>query len=193
MTRMCGTAPLDYAITQLKKTELCVEIGTYYGGWTKHLSTKFNNVITFQTPCFEKLNNAGTTSGEFSEDGLKWKKMMQQRLPEQYREEYSFDLLANQIKDLNNVMQILHNSPPLLEFNYNFDLCTIDITRDPGELYNQYIYWKNKGNKNSILLMGIYQPREYDNFSITQKQFLDSIEYNWHFYPQDNRYILIKL
>jgi len=114
-------------------------------------------------------------------------------LPEQYHGNYNFNLLAEQIHDLNNVMQILHDSPPSINFNYTFDLCTIDITRDPAELYKQYLYWKNKGNKNSIILMGIYYPTQYDNFVMSQQDFLNKIETNWYYYEEDKRYILIEL
>jgi hypothetical protein len=190
---MCSTKPLDYAITKLKNKNLCIEVGGYYAGWTKYLASKFNSVIAFQTPDAAKLNHIGTTDGEFSEDGLKWKELMRSRVPDKYHGKYSFDFLAEQIQNLDNVMQILHNSPPTVEFNYAFDLCTIDITRDPVELCKQYNYWKNKGNKNSVILMGIYKPMPYDNFAITQDEFLEQIETNWYFYDQDPRYIIIEL
>ena len=193
MTRMCSTLPLEYAIKKLKDKNLCVEIGTYYAGWTKYLSDYFTNVITFQTPDMNKLNNVGSTDGEFSEDGLKWKQLMKQRLPEEYHNRYDFNFLTEQIQGIKNVMQILHNSPPAVSFEYQFDLCTIDITRDPEEHLKQYKYWKNKGKLGSIILMGVYDVKPYDNFSITQKDFFQKIETNWYFYEGDSRYIIIEL
>jgi hypothetical protein len=193
MARMCSLDPIEYGLSKLSNVYTAIEVGTYYGGWTGFLAQHFDQVISFQSPDTNKLNHVGVSTGEFSEEGLKWKELMKQRLPIEYQDLYSFDYLAELVSSYPNVMQILHTSPPNVSFPYTFDLCTIDISRDPKEHLKQYSYWKNKGNNNSIILMGIYQPREYDNFSITQRQFLDSIEHSWHFYPQDNRYILIEL
>lgn len=193
MTRMCGLKPLEYAINKLNNKSLCVEIGCYYAGWTKYLSTQFDSVIAFQTPKTEKLNNVGTTDGEFSEDGLKWKELMRSRLPEKYHGRYSFDLLAEQVEDLNNVMTILHHSPPIVPFSYEFDLFTYDISRDPTEQLRHYKWWRNKGKPGSVMLMGIYDVKPYDNFQITTDEFLSQIDHKWEKIPVDERYILIYL
>ena len=190
---MCSINPLDYAIERLKNKDLCIEIGCYYGGWTQHLSKKFNNVVAFQTPKSKKLNNVGTTDGEFSEEGLRWKELMRKRLPEEYQGRYSFDLLAKQIEDLNNVMTILHHSPPTVPFPYEFDLLTYDISRDPTEQLRHYNWWKNKGKKNSLILMGIYDVKPYDQFQITTEEFLSQIDHKWERISIDERYILIYL
>lgn len=193
MARMCSTKPLEHCISKLKNKHTAIEIGTYYFGWGQFLSERFDQVITLQSPESAKLNHVGSSKGEFSEDGLKWKQVMRERLPEDLHGDYSFDYLAKLIEPFPNVMQILHTSPPTIEFPFTYDLCTIDITRDPSELKKQYDYWKTKGNKDSILLMGIYAPREYDTFEFSQEDFLNSIEEDWEYYTPDPRYILIHL
>lgn len=190
---MCSLKPIEYCLNKLSSKNTAIEIGTYYAGWTDLLAQNFDQVISFQSPDANKLNHVGANTGEFSEEGLQWKQLMKQRLPEQYQEMYSFDYLAELVCDYKNVMQILHTSPPNVSFPYTFDLCTIDITRDPKEHLKQYRYWKDKGHADSVILMGIYKPKEYDTFKLTQDQFLNSIEHNWHYFPDDDRYIVIEL
>lgn len=193
MTRMCGLTPLDYVIGKSENKKMCIEVGAYYAGWTKYLSTQFENVIAFQTPRTNKLNNVGTSDGEFSEEGLKWKKIMQERLPEEYRGKYSFDLLAQEVQDLDNVMTVLHHSPPTIYFPYTYDLMTYDISRDPTEQLRHYKWWRKLANPRAIMLMGIYDVKSYDNFQVTTEEFYDSIEETWEKCPVDNRYIVIYL
>lgn len=193
MTRMCGEKPLDYAISKLQNRNTCIEVGAYYAGWTKHLAKHFDHVISFQTPKTEKLNNVGTTDGEFSEDGLPWKENMKKRLPEKYHGRYSFDLLAEEVQDLPNVMTVLHHSPPTVPFPYTFDLMTYDISRDPTEQLRHYRWWKNLGNPGAVMLMGIYDVKPYDNFEVSTEEFYDSIEHRWEKFPLDERYTVIYL
>lgn len=190
---MCSIKPIEYALEKLQNKHTAIEIGTYYFGWTEFLSNNFQQVVSLQSPNSNKLNHVGNKNGEFSEDGLKWKQVMRERLPSEYHGLYSFDYLASLVSKKENVLQLLHTSPPTVDMLYTFDLCTIDITRDPSELFKQYNYWKNKGNKNSIILMGIYEPKEYDDFKFTQQDFFNSIQHNWYYYPEDKRYILIEL
>jgi len=193
MTRMCQLDGIDHALNKLSTKKIAIELGTYYAGWTKYLAEKFDYVISFQTPKKHKLNNVGSEEGEFSEEGLRWKEIMREKLPPEHQTYYSFDYLAELIEPHDNVLQLLHHSPPTVPFNYTFDLWTYDISRDPAEQLKQYKFWRNYGKPGSVMLMGIYHPQSYDNFEMTPQEFLDQINEKWEYVPNNKRYICIYL
>lgn len=191
--RMCSLKPLEYC-RERSNHGRAVEIGTYYAGWTAWLSQNYHEVISLQTPNSKKLNHVeDTDQGEFSEGNLPWKTVMRERLPNEYHGLYDFNFLAQRVSELPNVACMLCESPPAISWTWGFDLCTIDMSRDPEENLKQYRYWSNWGNKSAIMLIGIYRPRDYDRFNITVDDLLGSIEHQWEFLPFDNRYIMVRL
>lgn len=190
MSRMCSLKPLEASIERLTVQNTAIEVGTYYAGWTRWLAEHFNQVITLQTPHSNKLNHIeDTAEGEFSEN-LPWKNIMRSRIPEQYHSKYDFNFLAEQVSDLSNTLTVLQASPPSVQLPWTWDLCTIDISRDPAEHLRQYKYWRHSANPGGSLLMGIYKPTDYDSFALTQTQFLDSITQPWSW--TDDNYIIVE-
>jgi hypothetical protein len=188
---MCSLNPIDECLQQLAHKGTAIEIGTYYAGWATYLSRHFEQVITIQTPNRNKLNHIeDTTEGEFSEQ-LPWKAIMRSRIPEQYHQRYDFNYLADQVFALDNVVTILQESPPSVHLPWTWDLCTIDISRDPAEHQLQYEYWRNSANAGAKMLMGIYKPRAYDKFDREQTAFLDNINEPWQWVAGDDNYIIV--
>ena len=185
--------PLDYCMLRCK-FGTAIEIGTYYGGWTRYLANSFENVVTFQTMQQHRLNDFAWTQHEHAGVQRVWADRMREQLPVQYQGPYDFNFLVDNIKDMDNVTCLLTNSPPRIPWYLRYDLCVIDITRSPDENLRQYMFWRDYANQDGILLIGIHCPADYDGWTITEEQFLSQITEPWHFVPDViGRWICVNL
>lgn len=174
--------PLDYCISRCN-LGTAIEIGTYYGGWTKHLADSFGHVITLQTLEKHKLNDFDWTQRDHAGVPRVWAERMREQLPLEYQGPYDFNFLVDNIRDINNVTCILTSSPPKIPWCVSYDLCVIDITRSPDENLRQYRFWRQHANTGAILLIGVHCPADYDGWTMTEEQFLAEIVEAWHFVP----------
>lgn len=180
-------APLLWAIDQCNNKRIAIEVGTYYGGWTRLLSNAYNNVITLQIMSNDRLMHHYKT--QFDKDRALYANTA---LPKKYHTDYNFNYMVENLRNMNGVVPILMESPPIIEWHWKFDLCTIDITRRPEENFKQYNYWKQHANPGAIMLMGVYKLFSQDTVVMTLDQFMSNIDTHCDFVPGYEDYIYIK-
>ncbi len=162
------------------KPKIVVEIGTYYGGWTKFLSENTSSdtrIFTFQTPERRRLNHlADTTQGEnnilpdyvveaLTQDypetwgnftAQNWKDLAKQSLDKKYHGMYDFNLLADAISNDKKITCILATSPLPYPWPVKYDLCTINLSYHLDDNLKQIDYWIKYAKKNGILCISSY-------------------------------------
>ena len=158
-----GNIEVHKRIAERFKPKTCVEVGTYYGGITYHLTKILPDCHFFAVQSYQdnKLNHVPSTNkGEFSANDFKkhpWKLEVKKHFPEEYHNFYDFNLLTKTFQDSKNVTIILDTSPFAYKWSIGFDLAIIDVSHLFEENVKQFNYWKQFGNKNSHILMGAYK------------------------------------
>ena len=165
MYSLTGTDIID--LVKNLKPKIVVEIGTYYGGWTHHISdnTPEDTIIyTFQSPHDHKLNHVPKTKrGEYSDIepvGFHWKDYIKKRFPPEYHSFYDFNLLANSMSNCPKAVCILDTSPPKFKWTEKVDFCTIDITVDFEPTLEQVYFWSKHLSETGVMLVGFYGTKQ---------------------------------
>tara|TARA_B100001287_G_C22574038_1_gene477678 strand:- start:378 stop:980 length:603 start_codon:yes stop_codon:yes gene_type:complete len=162
---MSPTDVLDSVIRLNPSAKTVVDVGAYYCGWSKYMADQLPSATIYavQTPDPHKLNHIiDTEEGELSEfDILGWKKHMKGMLATEYHQYYDFNLFAKEVNTRTNITGILATSP---NWNTNYDICLISMTKDPNENFKQYVHWRKFGNKGSVLCIAAYSELEGDEF-----------------------------
>ena len=162
------------------KPKIVVEVGTYYGGWTKFIE-EFSDldtiVFTFQTPNSDKLNHLEDTSkGEHNivpdfvmkklqkdfpntwgkSTVQNWKDLTKKTIDKKYHKMYDFNLLAENMNNNKKAVCILETSPPKFKWPIQYDLCTINLSYDLQDNIRQVNYWIKYIKKSGILCITSY-------------------------------------
>ena len=160
--------------------KLIVEVGTYYGGWTKYFSNNTDSdtkIFTIQTPERSRLNHLEeTTEGEnnlipeyvieaLSKDypdtwgqfnTQNWKDLARETLDKKYHGMYDFNLLADVIGNDKKITCILATSPLPYPWPFHYDLCTINLSYHLDDNLKQIDYWLKYAKKDGILCISSY-------------------------------------
>lgn len=173
---------LDHVISLHPNPKTVIDIGAYYCGWSNYMADQLPNATVYavQSPNPNKLNHIKDTDrGENSQHDIDdWKKIMKDMLPTQYHEYYDFNLFAEQVNKRPNVIGILDQSP-MYNWQINYDICMVTISKDYNENFTQYKYWREYSNPNGILLLAAYEPLDYDCYDgplQTRDHFINAVK-----------------
>lgn len=154
---------LDTLVERLDP-KVIVEIGAYYGGWTLHLDSILADdarIFSFQSPIDARLNHIpdDTSRGEYHYN-FPWKPIITESWPKEYHGYFDFNLLARNVSAAKKATLILDTSPLAYDWNYPFDLCTIDISPEFAVNEQQFAYWSRYVKQGGIVAVGAYSHQQ---------------------------------